>query len=350
MKAIVMKGVGKLSVEDVEIKKPADNEVLIKVHIAGLCGTDAHMLGGTNFEGTFPFVPGHEGMGHIIEVGSNVKTFKVGDRVTWDCVVPCMVCEVCKRGGQPAFCLNHRASGFMPEYPGSMAEYHTAPEERVFKLPDSVSDEGGVLVEVVSVPYHAIWADSAGGGVGPHDRVGIIGCGPIGLFALQIAQVSGAKVIAIEPVESRIKMAKEVGAKYIINPSKQNAVEEVMKLTNNLGFSKIIECSGSISGIAATVDMISVKGTIVLTGQSIGTKIPIEIGKIIWKNAKIFASNGAQYFFPNVIEFLSKNLIDAEKIITHRFPIEKAHEAFELGLKAESGKILIYPDAAMMPK
>lgn len=260
------------------------------------------------------------------------------------------LCEVCKRGGQPAFCLNHKASGFMPDYPGSMAEYHIAPEERIFKLPDSVSDEGGVLVEVVAVPYHAIWADEAGGGIGPHDRVGIIGCGPVGLFALQIAQVSGAKVIAVEPMESRIKMAKEVGAKYIVNPTKQNAVEEVMKLTDNLGFSKIIECSGSVSGIAATVDMVSIKGTIVLTGQSIGTKIPIEIGKIIWKNAKIHASNGAQFFFPNVVEFLSKKLINPEKIITNRFPIEKAREAFELGLKAESGKILIYPDATMMPK
>ncbi len=350
MKAIVMRGVGKLSVEDVEIKKPVGDEVLIKVHIAGLCGTDAHMLAGTNLEGTFPLIPGHEGMGHIVEIGPDVKTFKIGDRVTWDCVIPCMVCEVCKRGGQPAFCLNHKASGFMPEFPGSMAEYHLAPEERVFKLPDSITDEAGVLTEVVAVPYHAIWADEAGGGVGPHDRVGIIGCGPIGLFALQIAQVSGAKVIVIEPMPSRIKMAEEVGAKYIIDPSKQNVKEEVMKLTNNLGLTKIIECSGSVSGIASTIDLIAIKGRIVLTGQCFAAQVPIELGKLIWKNAKIFASNGAEYFFPNVIEFLSKNLIKAEKIITHRFPIERAKEAFELGIEGKSGKILIYPDVTLMPK
>ncbi|MCL4377295.1 MAG: alcohol dehydrogenase catalytic domain-containing protein [Actinobacteria bacterium] len=348
MKAVVIKGINRLSVDDVEVKKPQGDEVLIKVDIAGLCGTDVHMWAGTNFEGTYPFVPGHEWIGHIVETGPDVKTLKLGDRVTGDNFIACRKCDVCKSGGAPHFCLNHDAYGYTPDFPGAMAEYHWSPEERLYKIPDNISDEEGVLTEVVSVPYHAIWARS--GGIGPHDRVAIIGTGPVGLLAIQISLITGAKVIVIEPEPNRAKLAEQLGAKFIINPSIGNPAKEVINLTKGLGVTRIIECSGSTGGIALTVDIISVDGIIVLTGQSIGTKVPIEIGKIIWKHAKIVGSCGAPYFFPNTIDFLSKHLIDATMVVTNRFSINEAQLAFDMGLKATSGKILIYSDVSKMPK
>jgi len=348
MKAVILKGVNNLAVEDVEVRKPQKDEVLAKVDIIGLCGTDIHMWAGTNFEGTFPFIPGHEWIGHVAETGPDVKALKVGDRVTGDNFIACRKCDICKNGGVPHFCTDHEAYGYTPKFPGAMAEYQWSPEERLYKIPDSVSDEAGALTEVVSVPYHAIWARS--GGIGPHDRVAIIGTGPVGLLAIQIALITGAKVIVLEPEPNRAKLAAEMGAKYILDPTKGDIVKEVMGLTNGLGVTKIIECSGSIGGIALTVDIISVDGTIVLTGQSIGTKVPIEIGKIIWKHAKIVGSCGAPFFFPNTIDFLSKNLIDATKIVTDRFSLEDALGAFELGHKASRGKILIYTDKDKMPK
>jgi threonine dehydrogenase-like Zn-dependent dehydrogenase len=95
---------------------------------------------------------------------------------------------------------------------------------------------------------------------------------------------------------------------------------------------------------------VGIDGTIVLTGQSVGTKIPIEIGKLIWRHAQIVGSCGAPYFFPETIDFIAKKLIDFEKLITHRFPIDKALEAFELGNSGKAGKIMIYPDPQKMPK
>lgn len=347
MKAVVLKGVNKLVVEDVKVRKPVGDEVLVKIDVAGVCGTDVHMWAGTNNEGTFPFIPGHEWVGHVTEVGKDVRTLKVGDRVTGDNFIPCNRCDICKNGGIPHFCPDHEAYGYTPEGPGGMAEYHWSPEERLYKIPDNMSDELAALVEPVSVAYHAIWGRSDN--IGPHDRVAIIGAGPIGLLATAISLITGAQVIVIEPQAHRIKMAKEMGAKIIIDPSKGDPVKEVMKLTNGLGVTRIIECSGSINGIAMTVDIISVDGIIVLTGQSIGTKIPIEIGKIIWKHALIIGSCGAPYFFPNTITFLSKGLFDFGKVITHRFPIDKAQEAFELGNKGTVGKILLYPDASKIP-
>jgi len=348
MKAVMLRGVKDLVVEEIKVRKPVNDEVLVKVDIAGLCGTDIHMWAGTNFEGTFPFIPGHEWIGHVVEIGPSVRMLKIGDRVTGDNFIACKKCDVCRNGGNPYFCTCHDAYGYTPEFPGGLAEYQWSPEERLYKIPASVSDEAGALTEVVGVAYHAIWARS--GGIGPHDRVVIIGTGPVGLLAVQISLLTGAKIIVIEPETNRAKLANEVGVKYVLDPNKGDVVKEVMDLTNGLGATKIIECSGSIGGIALTVDIVSVDGTIVLTGQSIGTKVPIEIGKIIWKHAKIVGSCGVPYFFPNVIDFLSKNLIDVTKIVTHRFPIEKALEAFELGHKASSGKILIYTDKNKIPK
>ena len=347
MKAVILKGVNDLVVEEIDVRKPVNDEVLVKVDIIGLCGTDIHMWAGTNLEGTFPFIPGHEWIGQVVEVGPNVRTLKKGDRVTGDNFIACGKCDICKNGGMPHFCTDHEAYGYTPDFPGAMAEYHWSPEERLIKILDTISDEAGALTEVVSVPYHAIWGRS--GGIGPHDRVAIIGTGPVGLLAIQISLITGAKVIVIEPEPNRVKLAKDIGAKYVLDPNKGDITGEVMRLTNGLGVNRIIECSGSIGGIALTVDIISVDGVIVLTGQSIGTKIPIEIGKIIWKHAKIVGSCGAPYFFPNTIDFLSKNLIDVTKIVTHRFPLEKALEAFRLGHKATSGKILIYTDGNKIP-
>lgn len=196
-------------------------------------------------------------------------------------------------------------------------------------------------MEPVSVAYHAIWG--RGGGVAPHDRVAIIGAGPIGLLATQIAKVAGAQVIVVEPQPVRQKLAKEVGgADIVVDPSKGDAVEQVMELTNGLGVSLIVECSGSVPGIASTVEMIAVDGRIVITGQSMGVKIPIELGKTIWKHANIMGSCGAPNFFPNTIAFISRHLADPTKLITHHFPLTEVQAAFEMANKGvESGKVML---------
>ena len=110
---------------------------------------------------------------------------------------------------------------------------------------------------------------------------------------------------------NRARMAKLMGADIVIDPSKEDTVKKIMDLTKDLGVTRIIECSGSTDGIALTVDIISVDGVIVLTGQSVGTKIPIEIGKTIWKHAKIVGSCGAPFFFQQTIDFMAKNLVDS---------------------------------------
>ena len=326
--------------EDIPDPKPQSGEVLVKVTAAGVCGTDVHMWSGTNFEGTFPFVPGHEWVGEVIALGPDVRSLNVGDRVTGECFIPCRVCNVCKDGGAASFCTDHKYYGFQWQANGSMAELHVSPEERLHRIPEALRDDEAVLIEPVSVAYYSVWGH--GGRVAPHDRVAIFGAGPIGMFAMQIAKTAGAQVVVVEPQPYRQAMARDMGADEIVNPADKDATEQMFDLTDGRGFSLIVECSGSTPGIAASVDVIAVDGRIVLTGQSMGLKIPIELGKTIWKHVNIVGSCGSPGFFPHTITFLERKLVDVTKMITHRFSLDEVAAAFELGNKGtESGKIVL---------
>ncbi len=340
MKAAVLRGVRDLRLESIERPQPGAQEVLVKIRTTGVCGTDVHMWAGTNYEGRFPFVPGHEMLGEVVETGPGVTSVKVGNRVTTECFTPCRVCPVCRDGGLPAFCPDHLYHGFMWQANGSMEEYSVYPEERLHVIPSGMSDDEGALIEPISVAYHAIWG--RGGGVAPHDRVGIFGAGPIGLLAAQIAKVSHAQVIVSEPAAFRKGMAERLGIDALIDPTDKNWRDQVMDLTEGQGFSLIVECSGNVQSIASTVEVIGIDGRIVLTGQSLGSKVQIELGKAIWKHAKIIGSCGSASYFAKTIRFVSKGLIDVNKVITHRFKLDQVLAAFEMGNRGlESGKIML---------
>ena len=342
MKAAVLHGVHDLRVQDLPDPEPASNEVLIRVEAAGLCGTDVHMWEGTNQEGTFPFVPGHEWSGEVVEVGKDVKMVSIGDRVVAEVPIPCHICDNCKDGMEPNMCPDFELYGFSWENPGGMAEYTLAREERLFKIPDNVSYEEASLVEPVSVAYHGVWG--SGGGVAPHDRVVVFGAGPIGLFAMLSCKASGAPVIVVEPQPFRRRMALDLGADVTLDPMDGNLVEQVLDHTGGRGATMVLECSGSNGALAATLDVIAKQGRIVLIGQSAGRKIPIEIGQAIFQRTTIIGSSGSPYFFPKTLTFMSRRLVDLMPVVTHRFPLSEILDAFELGKSgADCAKILILP-------
>ena len=342
MKAAVLRGVHNLRLEELPDPRPADNEVLIRVRAAGICGTDVNMWCGTDDQGTFPFIPGHEWAGEVVEVGRDIQTLSVGDRVVGEVPIKCHVCPNCQDGMDPNMCPDFELYGFSWEYPGGMAEYTASKEERLFKIPDNVSYEEGALVEPVSVSYHGVW--SSGGGVAPHDRVVVFGAGPIGLFAMQVCQASGAPVIVVEPQPYRRQLAQDLGADVVMDPTAGDVVEQVLDHTGGRGATLVLECSGSDGALAATMDVVAKEGRIVLIGLGAERKIPIEIGKSIWQGATIVGSSGSPYLFPKTLTFMSRQLVDLTQVITHRFPLADALEAFELGKKgSDSGKILLIP-------
>ena len=342
MKAAVLRGVHDLRLEEVPDPKPASNEVLIRVKAAGVCGTDVHMWEGTNQEGAFPFIPGHEWSGEVVEVGKDVKSVRRGERVVAEVPIPCRICDNCKDGMEPNMCPDKELYGFSWENAGGMAEYTLAREERLFKIPENVSYEEAALVEPVSVAYHGVW--EAGHGAAPHDRVVVFGAGPIGLFAMLSCKASGAPVIVVEPQAFRRQMAKDLGADVVIDPSGGDVAEQVKEHTGGRGATMVLECSGSNGALAATVDVIGQQGRIVLIGQSAGRRIPIEIGKAIFQRTAIVGSSGSPYYFPKTLTFMSRRLVDLMPVVTDRFPLPAILSAFELGLRgANCAKILVLP-------
>ena len=342
MKAAVLRGVHDLRLEELPEPRPADNEVLIKLKASGLCGTDVHMWEGINDEGTFPFIPGHEWSGEVIEVGKDIRTLSVGDRVVGEPFIPCHVCDNCKIGLPPAMCEDPLYYGFTWDTPGGMTEYHVSREDKLYKVPDNVTFEEAALIEPVSVPYTGIWL--YGGGVAPHDRAVVFGAGPIGLLGMLECKASGAPVVSVEPDPYRRQMAADLGADAAIDPGAGDVIEQVMDATNGRGATLVLECSGSDGALAATIDVVAKGGRIVMIGHSIGRRVPIEVGKSIWKAVSFIGSCDSPHFFPKTLDFLSRRLVDVMPVITHRFPLSEIHEAFELGMKASgSGKIMIIP-------
>jgi len=331
-----------LRLEEVQYPRPAGKEVLIRVKAAGVCGTDVHMWEGSNREGTFPFIPGHEWSGEVVEVGKDVTSVSRGERVVAEVPIPCRICDNCKDGMEPNMCPDKELYGFSWENAGGMAEYTLAREERLFKIPENVSYEEAALVEPVSVAYHGVW--EAGHGAAPHDRVVVFGAGPIGLFAMLSCKASGAAVIVVEPQAFRRQMAKDLGADVVIDPSGGDVAEQVKEHTGGRGATMVLECSGSNGALAATVDVIGQQGRIVLIGQSAGRRIPIEIGKAIFQRTAIVGSSGSPYYFPKTLTFMSRRLVDLMPVVTDRFPLPAILSAFELGLRgANCAKILVLP-------
>ena len=342
MKAAILRGVSDLRLEELPDPTPATNEVVIRVKACGVCATDVHMWKGTNTEGVFPFIPGHEWAGEIVAVGHGVEGFAVDDRVVGEVSITCRICPNCKDGLPPELCSAPRLYGFAWQTPGGMAEYHVSDVGRLHRVPDNLSDEEAALVEPVSVGYHGVW--TAGGGVLPHDRVIVFGGGPIGLLTMLTCKAAGAWVGMAEPQPYRRQLAKELGAELAVDPSEGHLEEQILDHTGGRGASLVVECSGSDAGRAATLDVVANGGRIVFVGLGTNRKVPIEVDKAIFKCATMVGSSGTGFDFAKTLAFMSRRLVDFRPIITPRLPLKQITDAFELGSRqSESGKIMILP-------
>ena len=342
--AAYLAGPRDLKLREVEVPKVKGELALVKLKTAGICGSDIECYLGRSKEGRYdiaPYVPGHEWAGEVVDVGEDVSTLKKGDRVTGECPLPCGKCYSCKSGLPPGSCENMREVGFMPNAPGGMEEYLVLEERFLHKLPDGMTYEEGALVEPFSVSYFGIWGE--GGYVDASDDVVIFGAGPIGLLALTVVKVAGAKGIVVEPIRLRREFAKKLGADEVIDPNKNDVKKAVLDLTEGRGATLIVEASGDDRALAQCFDVAAGSARIRLIGHSVGRKVPVEIGLTIWKGLFIHGQAGAPWFFPRTIKFMqrAKQRIDYTKIITHRFPLKDIQEAFNLASKDRSQFIKI---------
>ena len=348
-KQAFMHGPFDLRIEEVELPALRRDQVLIKLIACGICQSDVECFEGKSAEGRYdlgPYTPGHEWVGRVTEIGEDVTSIKVGDKVVGDCVLPCHQCANCKDGKMSSACLNMREVGFRPDSPGGFGEYMILEEAYTHVIPEDWNDEMGIFVENFNVGYWGVWGNKCDPDAS--DDCVIIGGGPIGCSASMVCATSGATVIVVDPVAARRENAMKYGATYTVDPTAGDVEEQIKKLTNGRGASVVIECSGNDIGIASLFDIAGHSARVGVVGHSIGRKVPVEIGKTIWKTLHIAGSGGTTNWFPRPIRFMSKikDTYDFKALVSHYYKFDDLAEAMKMAQNKELSRkvMLTFPE------
>ena len=336
MKAAVYFGRHDLRVLDVKEEPAGDNQVKVNIKFCGVCGTDIHIYEGEGGSAAVvpPLIIGHEFSGVVHETGKNVKSVKVGDRVSVDPNDACGECYFC-RNANAHFCKN--MVGLGTTNPGGFAEYITVREKQVFKIPDILSYETASLIETVSCCLHGIDLCSIKAG----QTVLIIGAGPIGLFMLQLAKMTGAgKIIVSEIVSEKRELALKYGANIVIDPINEDIGAVLSASCENVGC--VIECAGTIKTIEQAIKFAGRGATVMMFGLVAPDAVAmIKPYEIFQKEIKLISSFVNPYTFDRAIEVLAMGKIKVDEIITDIIPLEEINKVFEDVSYRRRGKILI---------
>jgi len=348
MKAVVVKGVGELAVQDVPEPEPKADEIKVKIAYAGICGSDPKIVDAKGVTGrpegaigwpkkSMPkhdglLILGHEASGKIVKIGKDVKgDFKIGQHVAMNFRGYCGACYYCTNGMEH-FC--ERATMFW----GLMAEYAVFKESLVFPLPEDLPLDIGAFLEPVTVAVHAL--DIAHMKIG--DSVIITGGGTIGLLILQLAIKSGAsKVLVSEPVAEKRQLAKQLGADVVVDPLKENLLDISNKLTDGRGFNVCFEASGIPSIARQLILLAEARGTVVWAATyPSGLDVGVPIEYMYFRELSVHSVFLAPYSFPRAVQMLPK--LDLNPLITI-YPLEDAVKAFEAHKKGKDIKIMLQP-------
>lgn len=343
MKVAVFYGPKNIQIKRLKMPKLKPNWVLIKVHAAGICGSDLHLykektsIPIVSEIGKGKYVPGHEFSGEIYKIGSKVKNLKEGEKVVVEPLIGCGKCHWC-RVGWYNLCENSRLIGFY--YIGGFAEYCAVPAENCFKLPKNVSFEEAATLDCIAVAEHAVNTAR----VNTEDSVAVFGAGTIGLFAVQAALNAGAReVYAIGTHDFQLEMAKKFRVSATINAKREKAVDRIMELTDKLGVDKVIEAvGGEASTIVDAIRILRRRGVLIVTGIFV-KPMPIDMFGLLTKELSLIGAWGYSYWthkkeFAISLDLLAKGKIDAKSLITHKYTLEKINEAYETALNKEKTK------------
>ncbi|TBW26666.1 alcohol dehydrogenase [Gramella sp. KN1008] len=316
--ALIEEKGGDFIVKEIDKPSPAENEVLIKVEACGICHSDNFVKEGA-FPGIeYPRVPGHEVVGIVEEVGSNVSNWKTGQRVGvgWH-GGHCFECEPCRRGDF-INCQNGKISGI--SYDGGYAEYMTAPKEAVAGVPEELSsaDAAPLLCAGITV-YNAL----RNSGIKAGDVVAVQGIGGLGHLAIQYANKMGMRTIAISTSDNKKELAKELGAHHFINTGNQNASEELQKL----GGAKLILATAPHSdAISSVVDGLGIDGKLLMVAA---TGEPIEVSPMQLLMGRKSAAGWPSGTAMDSEDTLNFSAMTDTKPMIEEYPLEKVNEAFE---------------------
>lgn len=350
MKALVARGPGKYALETVPVPKPGFGEILVKVEACGICAGDvkathkaARFWGGDGMPGYCepPFIPGHEFIGEIVEMGEGVEgDFMPGDRVVSEQIVPCGRCRYCK-AGKYWLCAPHDVYGFKNSLPGGMAEYVVLPRRSInYRIPKDLPMEKAVLIEPFACSLHGVEQ----GRITVDDVVVLAGAGTLGLGMIgAIRQRNPKKLIVLDMNDQRLEMAKRFGADLVLNPGRENVVERVMDETDGWGCDVYLEVTGHPASVGQGLELIC-KG-----GRFVEFSVMSGVSEVDWsiigdaKEIVIYGSQLSPYCYERTIQGIVSGAIPTEGVVSHVFPLERWNEAFEIADSGRGVKVVIRP-------
>jgi L-iditol 2-dehydrogenase len=337
MKAVFVEDAEKIEVKDIDIPEIKEDEVLIKVAVAGICGSDIHTYKGLHPFRKPPVVIGHEVAGEIVKVGDTVTSFQIGDRVTVEPQIGTGESEG-EMTGKVNYSDERLAPG-MGDWLGTMAEYFVSPEAQVIKLPDHVTYDQGVMVEPLAVGVHAaVKAD-----VKPTDRVAILGAGPIGLLTLVAVKARGVKDIVITDVlDYSLDVAKEMGVSHVINVKEESQwVDQAKEAFGGKSFDKVFITAGVPGIINDSLNLLKKGGRAVAVAM-FQTQQSIDIEQLQQNEKEVVGC--MTYNRPDTeeaLEIIAKGEQDVEKVISHKLHYNKADKGFEMVHKKQDNSVKV---------
>lgn len=346
MKSLLLSEYNHLDVVDTPQPSPDPDEVLIRVEACGICGSDVHGYDGGSGRRIPPIVMGHEAAGVVAALGAEVKDLAVGDRVTFDSTVYCGKCEYCARS-EVNLCNNREVVGVScGDYrrAGAFAEFIAVPRRIVYTLPDSIPFEEAAMLEAVSVALHAVR-------ISP-DPVGktalVIGAGMIGLLTLQAAKAAGCSRVFISDVdETRLELAKKIGAEEALHASGPELLTEIMQRTGGKGVDLVLEAVGRTETIASAIDCVRKGGTVTLIGN-ITPEVTIHLQKVVSRQIRLQGSCASSGEYPEAIELMATGKIQVKPLITAVASLEEGPRWFERLHSREPNlmKVVLTPSAS----
>ncbi len=329
MKAIRLHGTGDLQLHDESVPAVGPGEKLIRIKSVGVCGSDLHWFaeGGIgDAKLVHPLILGHEFAGETED----------GQRVAIEPAIPCGHCEFCVHG-HPNLCLSTIFAGH-GDQDGALREYMAWNEKCLFPLPDLLTFEDGSMLEPLGVAIHSVDLAHLKTGM----TVGIFGCGPIGLLILQLARLSGAaNIIAVDKYGHRAEAAKAIGADHVFITENNSQLIDIGEVTRGRGIDIAFEVAGVQDAVDMSIAAVKPGGKVILVGIPDDDKTSFSASIARRKGLTVKLVRRMKHTYPRAIELVSKGLVDVRSIVTHRFALEQADEAFRVAERREGLKIMI---------
>ncbi|HWX22920.1 MAG TPA: galactitol-1-phosphate 5-dehydrogenase [Candidatus Binatia bacterium] len=343
MKALVLKEYKRLAYEEVPPPQPGPGEVLVAVKACGICGSDVHGIDGSTGRRRPPIIMGHEAAGVLVGLATGIDGWKEGERVTFDSTLYCGQCDYCRRG-EFNLCDRRQVLGVSCEdyrRHGAFAEFVAVPRHVLYRLPEGLPFEHAAMVEPFAIALHAVRRAPPA----LNDTVVVVGAGMIGLALLQALSHTGCSLlISVDVADDRLALAGKLGATHLINSSKENASEAILRLTRNHGADLALEAVGLTPTVDLALRCVRKGGAVTLVGN-VAPKIEFPLQIAVTRELTVYGSCASRGEYPACLEMMARGALQAAPLLSAAAPLAEGAAWFDRLYRKEPGllKVVLKP-------